>query len=1760
MTARTADGDRINDYAIYQHYNYPVNTATGIATGVTAATDLEYGNNQSYPSWCTENEAPVTVDDIWSIFERLGEIFGFQKDNLNNIFDFLMTQLDSRSSRMSCHEALLSLHIDYIGGENANYKKWYFVAHYELDESLKVGRKQWKYFNSFSHFKRKQNLPYNIGDLEDQHCLLAMEYRWRDKMKNFTSEQYIEQIALYLLIWGEANNVRFMPECLCFIFKCALDYLQSIEGEFVKVVEYDFLDHVITPLYCYIRDQQYEATDRGWKKKEKDHSDVIGYDDVNQFFWFLDNLKNIKLDDSSLLYDLPRTQRYGKLKNVNWQGLFYKTYRERRTWLHLFTNFSRVWIIHITMFWYYTCFNSPTLYTKNYNQLLDNKPPAQVQLSAVSLGGAVACVLAILATIGEWFFIPRRWPDSHHAVLRLLISLVIVVVNVAPSVFIFLFLPLDEYSKEGHIISALQFVISILTFLYFAMTPPKQLFSFLIRKNSRIIKTEVFTSSFPRLELRNQVYSYLLWAFVFLAKFSESYFFLTLSVRDPVRVLSIMEISRCRGDVLLGTFLCRQQARFTMVLLYITDLVLFFLDTYLWYVLINCFFSVGLSFSLGISIFTPWRNIFARLPDRIMTKISYIDSEVRVDAMLIVSQIWNSIILSMYREHLLSIEQVNKLVYQQISSRNDYSGEKSFIRSPLFFIFQDDNSVKMHDFFTTSKEAERRISFFAQSLSCPLPEPIPIMALPSFTVLVPHYSEKIILNLKEIIKEDKKSKVSQLEYLKKLHKTDWELFVEDTKLLTLISSQQMQLLDPDDEDEKNLMERKENSDAFIRNEINNLPYYCIGFKDSSPEYTLRTRIWSSLRSQTLYRTVSGFMNYEKALKLLYKLENYDFDSVEYLDIEEELNQFAHRKFRLLISMQRYQHFNEEELKNASLLFGIYPQIQVAYLEEEYVGDKTEYYSTLLDVTSKNDDGSYNKKYRVKLSGNPILGDGKSDNQNNSVIYYRGEYIQVIDANQDNYLEECLKIKSVLTEFEEITKDTSSEYIPGILLEAQKDPVAILGAREYIFSENIGVLGDIAAGKEQTFGTLFARTLSEIGGKLHYGHPDFLNGIFMTMRGGLSKAQKGLHLNEDIYAGMSAVCRGGRIKHCDYYQCGKGRDLGFGTILNFTTKIGAGMGEQLLSREYYYLGTYLPVDRFLSFYYAHAGFHINNLFIMLSVQLFMLFLVNMGSLANESIICNYDPDVPFTDVQRPLGCYNLQPVLNWVSRFVLSVFICFFISFVPLILQELIERGFIKAFFRIFRHFVSLAPFFEVFVCQIYAKSLKDNIIFGGAKYIATGRGFATSRLSFSLLYSRYASMSIYSGFIVFLIFVFACLSMWQPSLLWFCITCTSTCLAPFIFNPHQFSFGDFFVDYRDYLKWLSKGSGSGQANSWISYIRQHRAKHVGYKKVIIDKNEKLKKTEDSVRRPSRWNSLANQVLIPIVSMLCYIIPYMFINSQNGVQDPEPVNPLMRILILSLFPSIVNVLVLLTLFVISCTIVPLMSLCCRKFPNYIANIAKVVAVVINIINIEVLCFTEGWNITRTLCGLICMLAIQKTLLKTLLSFFLTRELVQDHSNRAWWSGKWITSGLGWLLLSQPLREFVVKVYELNFFAYDFLLGHFLLFVMSPILFIPFVDRWHSKILFWLNPSKQFREPILSKREKKRRLSTIIRYMLLFFIFMITFISLIVIPILADIYIPDIRESVPVFMAEFIQPNHQNNNDTGEFAPAEILINIPVDTDT
>ena len=141
---------------------------------------------------------------------------------------------------------------------------------------------------------------------------------------------------------------------------------------------------------------------------------------------------------------------------------------------------------------------------------------------------------------------------------------------------------------------------------------------------------------------------------------------------------------RCHGEQWFGDKLCKQQARITLGLMYATDMLLFFLDTYMWYILTNTIFSVGRSFYLGISILTPWRNIFSRLPKRIYSKVlATADMEIKYKPKVLISQVWNAIVISMYREHLLAIDHVQKLLYHQVPS--DIEGKRT-LRAPTFFV------------------------------------------------------------------------------------------------------------------------------------------------------------------------------------------------------------------------------------------------------------------------------------------------------------------------------------------------------------------------------------------------------------------------------------------------------------------------------------------------------------------------------------------------------------------------------------------------------------------------------------------------------------------------------------------------------------------------------------------------------------------------------------------------------------------------------------------------------------------------------------------------------------------------------------------------------------------------------------------------------------------------------------------------------------------------------------------------------------------
>jgi len=308
---------------------------------------------EPYPAWSSEADIPLSKEEIEDVFIDLANKFGFQRDSMRNMYDHLMLQLDSRASRMSPNQALLTLHADYIGGEHANYRKWYFAAQLDLDDAIGLAN------NGVARLARKASRKAGVKAVATPASVKTLDsakQRWQQAMFQMSAYDRVRQLALYLLCWGEAAQVRFVPECLCFIFKCADDYYRSPECQerVDPVPEGLYLRAVVRPLYRFIRDQGYEVNDGVFVRREKDHEDIIGYDDINQLFWYPEGLARIVLADKTRLVDVPASQRFMKFDKIEWHKAFFKTYFERRSFLHLLVNFNRIWVLHISVYWMYT--------------------------------------------------------------------------------------------------------------------------------------------------------------------------------------------------------------------------------------------------------------------------------------------------------------------------------------------------------------------------------------------------------------------------------------------------------------------------------------------------------------------------------------------------------------------------------------------------------------------------------------------------------------------------------------------------------------------------------------------------------------------------------------------------------------------------------------------------------------------------------------------------------------------------------------------------------------------------------------------------------------------------------------------------------------------------------------------------------------------------------------------------------------------------------------------------------------------------------------------------------------------------------------------------------------------------------------------------------------------------------------------------------------------------------------------------------------
>uniref|UniRef100_A0A0E0NCD2 1,3-beta-glucan synthase n=1 Tax=Oryza rufipogon TaxID=4529 RepID=A0A0E0NCD2_ORYRU len=456
------------------------------------------------------------------------------------------------------------------------------------------------------------------------------------------------------------------------------------------------------------------------------------------------------------------------------------------------------------------------------------------------------------------------------------------------------------------------------------------------------------------------------------------------------------------------------------------------------------------------------------------------------------------------------------------------------------------------------------------------------------------------------------------------------------------------------------------------------------------------RYWASFHGQTLSRTelCKGPAANGRQTKNMHQ------------SLSTELDALADMKFSYVISCQKFGEQKSSGNPHAQDIIDLmtrYPALRVAYIEEKEI---------IVD------NRPHKEIYRIKLPGPPLIGEGKPENQNHAIIFTRGEALQTIDMNQDNYLEEAYKMRNVLQEFVRHPRG--------------KAPT-ILGLREHIFTGSVSSLAGFMSYQETSFVTIGQRFLADpLRVRFHYGHPDIFDRMFHLTRGGISKASKTINLSEDVFAGYNSILRRGHITYNEYIQVGKGRDVGLNQISKFEAKVANGNSEQTLSRDIHRLGRRFDFFRMLSCYFTTVGFYFNSLISVVGVYVFLygqLYLVLSG--LQRALLIEAETQ----------NMKSLETAL--VSQSFLQLGL---LTGLPMVMELGLEKGFRVALSDFILMQLQLASVFFTFSLGTKAHYYGRTILHGGAKYRPTGRKFVAFHASFTENYQLYSRSHFVKGF------------------------------------------------------------------------------------------------------------------------------------------------------------------------------------------------------------------------------------------------------------------------------------------------------------------------------------------------------------------------------------------------------------------------------
>jgi hypothetical protein len=621
--------------------------------------------------------------------------------------------------------------------------------------------------------------------------------------------------------------------------------------------------------------------------------------------------------------------------------------------------------------------------------------------------------------------------------------------------------------------------------------------------------------------------------------------------------------------------------------------------------------------------------------------------------------------------------------------------------------------------------------------------------IPSLTQIIPAYNEVVIPSVAQLKRGADPKYADNQENKKTRLRTDQAVGDGLNTNLGFIVSQRLEewvfLAKRLRGEETNVAD-----DILAKNLFNNFMSGQLEAKDE-----MEVRYWAAMRMQTVGKTVIGALQYSRALRELPNIQDHYQRARAETGLESGVVKLgpkdhsevvlAHQTFgskdgkdendnAVLHLLNRYKNMQDHfflvfDYQAAKAKDGVRRKVE-EFLREQYreiydpaciqyasckaVWDDL---STSISIDSIKLIEVLPRRFPLRIGSSGFMTQGKASNQLNGLRFATGHVVQAMDANMGVFIGEAYKIPFAMRRFLPLNKKSRTEVT-----------CRYIGFRERIFTYDDGLIGRCHASAEWTFGTIFQRFLSGIGARMHYGHPDFVDGFWASNRGGMSKCSPSVNLSEDIFAGFNCKMREEKCPHIDYLEFLKGREASLIAASNFFAKISGGSVAMMRSRDLHLICENIGVLHAFSFYFASTAFYMSNLAIDVSIYLYVILFI-VFTLASQSIS----------------SLNNLGSTLSMEWIVALGI-----LCGVPQLFELILELGPAQAFLQFGMYFIDTCVFF-MFQNKTIASAIKLGAVTGKAPYFFTGRPLANQHYTWRDAYITYWASHYYPAFSLLLL-------------------------------------------------------------------------------------------------------------------------------------------------------------------------------------------------------------------------------------------------------------------------------------------------------------------------------------------------------------------------------------------------------------------------